>query len=125
MIKAEWTNEDALDVKPTYSEHKGVELMKLYCPMAGRICDIESREAVWCLTCLHISEEDRDLIKKALGPRKAHWIDTYGEDWICSNCGVETHVDEDYRVDDKRAYQMNYCHYCGAYMVEEEESDGD
>lgn len=123
MIKAEWTNEDALYVpRQTYKEKSGVtRQMKLYCPMAGRICDIESREAAWCLTCLHISEEDKDLIKKALGLRKAYWIDTYGENWICSNCGVETHVDEDYRVDDKRVYQMNYCHYCGAYMIKEEE----
>ena len=48
--------------------------------------------------------------------RKGHWIRNGGEDWICSNCGVETHADEDYRVDDVRAYKMNFCHYCGADM---------
>lgn len=48
--------------------------------------------------------------------RKGHWICNGGEDWICSNCGVETHADEDYRVDDARAYKMNFCHYCGADM---------
>ena len=44
------------------------------------------------------------------------WIDTGGDSWVCSNCGVESCVDEDFRVVDKRAYKMNFCHYCGADM---------
>lgn len=48
---------------------------------------------------------------------KGEWIDTGGDSWVCSNCGVESYVDEDFRVVDKRAYKMNFCHYCGARMT--------
>lgn len=44
------------------------------------------------------------------------WIDTRGDSWVCSNCGVECYVDEDYRPKDKRAMLMNYCHYRGVKM---------
>lgn len=47
---------------------------------------------------------------------QGEWIDTGGDSWVCSNCGVESYVDEDFRVLDKRAYKMNFCHYCGANM---------
>lgn len=45
-----------------------------------------------------------------------HWIDTHGEDWICSVCGVECYTDEDYMPQNSKAFHMNYCHYCGAKM---------
>lgn len=48
--------------------------------------------------------------------RTGHWIDTYGDEWVCSNCGVATYASEDYYSDDVRAYKMNFCHYCGADM---------
>ena len=48
--------------------------------------------------------------------RHGRWLDTYGDSWKCSVCGVESYVDEDWRKSDDKAYQMNYCHYCGAKM---------
>ena len=45
-----------------------------------------------------------------------HWIDTYGDSWICSECGVESYVDEDWKPKDDRAFKMNFCHYCDADM---------
>ena len=48
--------------------------------------------------------------------RHGRWIDTYGDSWICSACGAELYLDEDWRKTDERSYQMNYCHYCGAKM---------
>ena len=48
--------------------------------------------------------------------RHGRWIDTYGDSWTCSACGVEIYLDEDWRKTDERSYQMNYCHYCGAKM---------
>ena len=47
------------------------------------------------------------------------WIETYGESWICSECGVESYVDEDWHRQDDKAYKMNFCHYCGAKMEAE------
>ena len=48
--------------------------------------------------------------------RHGWWIATYGDSWKCSVCGAESYVDEDWRGKDDKAYQMNYCHYCGALM---------
>ena len=57
--------------------------------------------------------------------RKGYWIDTYGDEWVCSNCGVATHASEDYHSNDDRAYKMNFCHYCGAYMGGEQNYERD
>lgn len=62
------------------------------------------------------AQEALDIAIEALTDKpKGKWIDN-GNNWICSNCGVECYVDEDYRPKDKRPMQMNYCHYCGADM---------
>lgn len=48
--------------------------------------------------------------------RHGRWLDTYGDSWECSVCGAESYVSEDWRKSDDKAYQMNYCHFCGAKM---------
>ena len=58
----------------------------------------------------------RIAIEALSADRTGHWIDTYGDEWVCSNCGVATHASEDYHSNDVRAYKMNFCHYCGADM---------
>ena len=37
-----------------------------FCALADRVCPFQGKEFVWCLTCPHISEEDRELVKKAV-----------------------------------------------------------
>lgn len=81
----------------------------VFCPLADRACPFQGKEIAWCLTCPHISEEDRDLVKKAVAepktgeckdcthwdklnyeaPRQG-WCDQF-EDWtdadeFCSRC---------------------------------------
>ena len=53
---------------------------------------------------------------KQIGSRTGHWIDTHGDSWICSECGVEAYIDEDWHKSDDRAYKQYFCHYCGADM---------
>ena len=48
-----------------------------------------------------------------------HWIETYGDSWTCSECGVDSYVDEDWHNADDKAYKMYFCHYCGAKMTKE------
>lgn len=43
------------------------------CALADRTCPFQGQEYAWCLTCPHISEEDRELVKKAVG-RPTGWI---------------------------------------------------
>jgi len=38
----------------------------VYCPMAGRECFAHGEEVAWCLSCPHISEEERGLVKDAV-----------------------------------------------------------
>ena len=62
-----------------------------------------------------------DYLSADVAPvRQGRWIDTYGDSWKCSVCGAESYVDEDWHGKDDKAYQMNYCHYCGAKMEETE-----
>lgn len=44
------------------------------CALADRACPFQGREFALCLTCPHISEEDRALVKKAVAEPKAKWI---------------------------------------------------
>ena len=39
---------------------------RAYCMMAGRSCFAHGTQIAWCLTCPHISEEDRRLVVKAV-----------------------------------------------------------
>jgi hypothetical protein len=83
-----------------------------YCPMAGRRCDTRGKEFVWCLTCPHISEEDRTLVKKAVEPKIGRWEDITktGGYFVfkCSECGEICLEDFD------------FCPNCGAKMLGED-----
>ncbi len=40
------------------------------CALADRECPFQGKEFAWCLTCPHISEEDRALVKKVIAEPK-------------------------------------------------------
>ena len=76
------------------------------------------KEVAWCLTCPHISEEDRELVRKAVegsGQKTGKWIrhdevrNVYGGTCVeCSECGekyVVRHIEDE-----------KYCRNCGADM---------
>lgn len=45
------------------------------CALADRTCPFQGNEFVWCLTCPHISEEDRELVKRTVSEQKTvEWI---------------------------------------------------
>ena len=102
------------------------------CALADRACPFQGKEFAWCLTCPHISEEDRELVKKvASEPKTGEWIDYVGKDlgiegqWLrddgktvfvqCDQCdsifvrNLMTH--------------MNYCPNCGAKMYKDGEDE--
>ncbi len=80
------------------------------CALADRLCPFQGKEYAWCLTCPHISEEDRELVRKAINPRTGEWIDWLGKgnEWECSvcKCSIESHGSIAYK----------YCPNCGADM---------
>ena len=41
-----------------------------FCALADRECPFQGKEFAWCLTCPHISEEDRALVKKVASEPK-------------------------------------------------------
>lgn len=97
------------------AEPKGV-----YCPMASRACFANGKEVTWCLTCPHISEEDRELVKKAVEgsqSKTGHWEPKFADvPNECSECGEYW---------DKYVYGQeiwytgevpNFCPNCGADM---------
>ena len=45
-----------------------------FCALADRSCPFQGKEFVWCLTCPHISEEDRTLVKKAVEPNMYRFL---------------------------------------------------
>ena len=47
------------------------------CALADRECPFQGKEYAWCLTCPHISEEDRALVKKAVAEPKTGWTPIY------------------------------------------------
>jgi hypothetical protein len=51
---------EALSAEPK-TEH-------VLCALADRVCPFQGKEYAWCLTCPHISEEDRALLKRAVAP---------------------------------------------------------
>lgn len=94
-----------------------------FCALADRSCPFQGKEFAWCLTCPHISEEDRTLVKKAVEPKTGRWI-LAGEQWqedvdngnycfVCSECGkTDVH---------SKAVTVPYCWYCGAKMEGDKE----
>lgn len=91
---------------------------EVYCSMANRTCFANGKEVAWCLTCPHISEEDRELVRKAVegsGQKTGKWIrhdevrNVYGGTCVeCSECGekyVVRHIEDE-----------KYCRNCGADM---------
>ena len=89
------------------------------CALADRECPFQGKEYAWCLTCPHISEEDRALVKMAIEPRT-------GE---CETC--KRNVDNGGFYDDGRTrcpiqehYALpndGYCHLYEPRMRGEEE----
>ena len=80
------------------------------CALADRECPFQGKEYAWCLTCPHISEEDRALVKKAVEEPKTGTWKKISPAIICecSECGqmVMTGDIESYK----------FCHGCGARM---------
>ena len=56
---------------------KVVEALKaqdgVYCTLAERTCFAQGKEFAWCITCPHISEEDKKLVKRAI-EGESKWI---------------------------------------------------
>ncbi len=87
------------------------EPKEVYCPMASRTCFANGKEVAWCMTCPHISEEDRELVKKAVEgsqPNTGRWIENPmlpdAHRYECPNC--HAHHRERY----------DFCPSCGKYM---------
>lgn len=55
-----------------------LEDLNLLCALADRACPFQGKEFAWCLTCPHIGEEDRALMKKAVAEPKQ--LPKVGED---------------------------------------------
>lgn len=86
------------------------------CALADRACPFQGKEYAWCLTCPHISEEDRALVKKAIAEsRTGEWIlnpilpDIYR--YKCSIC--KSHHRERY----------DFCPSCGSRMLREDSEE--
>lgn len=84
-------NEKVNEIVDKMSETKAETVL---CALADRACPFQGKEYAWCLTCPHISEEDRALVKKAVAePKTGKWeLDPDGMDWNipawrCSECG--------------------------------------
>lgn len=60
-----------------------------FCALADRECPFQGKEYAWCLTCPHISEEDRALVKKvASEPKRGKWIEDECYPYcVCNKCG--------------------------------------
>ena len=89
------------------------------CALADRLCPFQGKEYARCLTCPHISEEDRALVKKAVAePKTGEWIRCKEQDeadldngnalYKCSNCG---HTDLH-----SETQEVPYCWFCGSDM---------
>lgn len=51
------------------------EAETVLCALADRTCPFQGNEFAWCLTCPHISEEDRELVKRTVSEQKTvEWI---------------------------------------------------
>ena len=89
------------------------------CALADRTCPFQGKEYAWCLTCPHISEEDRALVKKvASEPRTGEWVRVTDEEtpnvtkwhYECDQCGAGQFENG-----------QRYCSRCGARMKGGEE----
>lgn len=79
------------------------------CALADRECPFQGKEFAWCLTCPHISEEDRELVKKAIAEPKT------GERRTCKRNADNGGVYEDGRtkcpIQEHYALLLDgYCH---------------
>ena len=104
-----------------------------FCALADRSCPFQGKEFVWCLTCPHISVEDRTLVKKAVEPKTGRWIpvdsfSAYGGDeatwgahgnpiafYYCSECKEHAYAGED-----GESLLTDFCPHCGAKMLRED-----
>lgn len=89
------------------------------CALADRTCPFQGKEYAWCLTCPHISEEDRELVKKAVAePKTGEWVKVIDEEtpnvtkwhYECDQCGAGQYENG-----------QRYCSNCGAKMEGGEE----
>jgi len=87
---------------------------EVLCALADRVCPFQGKEFVWCLTCPHISEEDRALVKKAVAePKTGEWVKVIDEEtpnvtkwhYECDQCGAG-----------RWEKGQRYCQNCGARM---------
>ena len=94
----------------------------LLCALADRECPFQGKEFAWCLTCPHISVEDRALVKKvASEPKRGKWIDK-GNFYICSECGKRMpYAVLGSKLSRAYAFMSDYCPNCGARMESDEE----
>ena len=88
------------------------------CALADRTCPFQGKEYAWCLTCPHISEEDRKLVKKAVAqPKTGEWMKVIDEEtpnvtkwhYECDQCGAGRFENG-----------QQYCSRCGARMLGED-----
>ena len=106
-----------------------------FCALADRSCPFQGKEFVWCLTCPHISEEDRTLVKKAVEPKTGRWVgikeycDHLNEEaakkgkstrYMPSGMHIGVYCDQCWKVNEKSAA---YCPNCGADMRGEQDEN--
>lgn len=102
---------DAIKCLPSAEPKTGTVL----CALADRTCPFQGKEIAWCLTCPHISEEDRGLLKEAISePKTGKWIycedeaEEYVDGYRCDQCGY--FVPWDFKH--KSPYFIEEYHYC-------------
>lgn len=96
------------------------EPKEVYCPMASRTCFANGKEVAWCLTCPHIGEEDRELVKKAVKgsqPKTGRWEHDKTLGWYCPTCGERALF---YPMSFSQR-TSDYCPNCGADMRGEQD----
>lgn len=101
-----------------------------FCALADRECPFQGKEFAWCLTCPHISEEDRALVKKvASEPKRGKWIDKASEldaglgrhNFVCSECAHTAWYFVGGSEDWWAIRKPKYCPNCGARMESDDE----
>lgn len=101
-----------------YRKDCPLEDLNVLCALADRACPFQGKEFAWCLTCPHISEEDRALVKKVVAePRTGEWVRVTDEEtpnvttwhYKCDQCGAG-----------RWEKGQRYCQNCGARMLGED-----